>query len=77
LLVTATYDEATDFKNSIAIVTSGGKKGVVNSNGKLIIPCEMDEITFSGNSMLKLEKNEKLAWYNLALQKQVWSEEGF
>jgi len=45
--------------------------------GKLIIPCEMDEITEAGKGMMKVEKNEKIAYYNILLQKQVWTEIGF
>ena len=76
-VVPATFDEATDFKNGISIVTSAEKKGVLDSSGKLIIPCEMDEIEEAGIKMLKLEKNGKSAYYNLSLQKQVWAEAGF
>ena len=38
---------------------------------------EMDEIKEAGSGMLKLEKNEKTAYYNLSIKKQVWAEEGF
>jgi len=76
-IVPATYDEATDFKNGISIATSGGKKGVLDLSGNLIIPCEMDEIEIAGRGMLKLEKKEKFAYYNLSLQKRIWAEAGF
>jgi hypothetical protein len=76
-VVPATYDEAADFKNGISIVIFGEKKGVLDLSGKLIIPCEMDEIETAGNGMLKLEKNGKSAYFNLTFQKQIWMEAGF
>ena len=71
------YDEATDFRSGISFVTSAEKKGLLDISGKLIIPCEMDEISEAGKGMFKLEKNGKIAYYNLALKKQVWAEAGF
>jgi hypothetical protein len=76
-IIPASYDEATDFTNGISIVTLAGKKGVADPTGKLLVPCEMDDITEAGKGMLKLEKNEKFAYYNLSMQKQVWTETGF
>lgn len=76
-VIPAIYEEATDFKNQVAIVILAGKKGAIDHTGKVIVPCEMDECTEAGKGMLKLEKNGKTAYYNLPLQKQVWSETGF
>ena len=77
LIMLPAYDEATDLVNNISITTLLGKKGVLDASGKLIIPCEMDEITRVGTGVIKLEKNSKTAYYNLPLQKQVWAETGF
>ncbi|MBI3501300.1 MAG: WG repeat-containing protein [Bacteroidetes bacterium] len=76
-IIPATYDEATDFKNGISIATLAGKKGALDSSGKIIIPFEMDEITEVHSGILKLEKNNKTAYFNLSLQKQIWTETGF
>lgn len=77
LVIPATYDEASDMKNGNSIVVTAGKKGVLDKTGKLILPCEMDEISEAGKGMLKLEKNDKFAYFNLLLMKQVWAEAGF
>ena len=69
--------EATDFKNGISMVVLAGKRGIMDTTGKLLIPCEMDEIIEAGKGMMKVEKNQKTAYYNILLQKQVWAEAGF
>jgi len=44
IVVPAVYDDIESFENGYAIVGLDGKKGVIDANGKLTIPCIYDEV---------------------------------
>ena len=50
LIVPPIYDAITNCENGYMIVSKDGKKGVIDSNGKLIIPVEYDYIEYSHNN---------------------------
>jgi hypothetical protein len=77
VIVPAQYDEASDFNKGFSIITQSGLKGLIDASGKVIIPCEMAEIKEVEDQLFYLEKNKKMAYYNPALQKQIWAEQGF
>lgn len=76
-LIPIIYDDATDFNNGISVVIQLGLKGLIDTTGKIIIPCQMNEIKEIGEQIFKLEKNNKISYYSVPLQKQIWTEDGF
>ncbi len=77
LIADPVYDNPRPMNNGYTLVQSADSFGVIDPTGKLIIPCEMDEISWPKSEMLRLWKGERSAYYNLTLHKQVWTEEGF
>ena len=72
------FDGADKFINGFCLVEIENKKGIIDLSGALIIACELDKIApYYGSSILKLEKNSKLAYYNLLSQGYLWKEEGY
>lgn len=71
------FDEAADFKNGLCNVIIEDKMGIIDYTGTSIIPCELDAITPVNSTVLKLEKNSKMAYYNLLTREYFWKEEGF
>ncbi|MDB5227441.1 MAG: repeat protein [Bacteroidota bacterium] len=60
------FDYADLFKKGISItkVKLNGKFGVVNSNGRIILPCFYNTIEIFSNSMLSAEKNNVISYFN-------------
>ena len=58
-------------------VSINGLHGIINLKGEYILPGEMEKIIKLTNELLKLEKDEKLAYYNINKQKFIWKEEEF
>lgn len=58
------YSEITINKNGIIIKTNE-KKGVINRNGKMIIPCEYDAIFDFYDSLALVKKNSKYGFVSL------------
>ncbi|MES2590406.1 MAG: WG repeat-containing protein [Bacteroidota bacterium] len=71
------FDEAADFKNGLCNVIIEDKMGIIDYTGTSIIPCELDAITPVNITVLKLEKNSKMAYYNILTREYFWKEEGF
>ena len=71
------YDEAEDFKNRLSVVTIDDKLGFIDNSGNTVIPCEWDTITNLTGSIIKVEKNKKIAYYNIKDLEYIWKEEGF
>ena len=64
------FDEAALFENDQAIVKQNGYLGVIDEFGKVIIPCNFDEIDRLVNKNFYLVKlNEKYGLYNNEGQK--------
>jgi len=56
------YDFARDYVNAITMVKSADKWGVLDSIGKILIPCDYDQIDFlenTDNSILKVSKEQQ------------------
>jgi hypothetical protein len=71
------YEGAEDFFSGCAITVMYGKKGLIDRAGQMLIPFSMDEIIPVSSSILRLEKNKKISYYNMRLQQFIWKEEGF
>jgi hypothetical protein len=74
------YDEATNFNafgQYWSLVTLSNKVGIINMNGVEIIPCEMDEIEKEDIHLLKIQKDSKMAYFDIISNLYLWKEEGF
>lgn len=71
------FDEADIFKNGLCTVLIDEKKGIIDASGVWILPCEFDSIIQINGSVLKLEKNSKIAYYNILNREYFWKEIGF
>ena len=51
--------------------------GLMNKNGEYLIPCGMDEIVATEGDLLRLEKEGKMAYFDLRTKKMMWQAAGF
>ncbi len=59
------YDHADDFRHGLAAVELGGKHGVIDKKGNIVLPFEYDNTDIFDNGMISLEQDNK---YGLAAQ---------
>jgi hypothetical protein len=72
------FDETGIFKNGLCSVVIDEKIGFIDLSGTWVIPCEMDAVTpINGGTILKLEKNSKMAYFSLSRKVYFWKQEGF
>ncbi|MFY9311272.1 MAG: WG repeat-containing protein [Bacteroidia bacterium] len=71
------FDEAGTFKNGWCTVVIDEKTGIIDLAGSWILPCELDVITQVKENILRLEKNSRLAYFNILTRNYFWKEEGF
>ena len=76
-MVAAEYDEAADFLHDIALVKRGDFYCVIDRNGEYLVPCAMDEIVMLDGELLRLEKQDKMAYFDLRTKKYMWQANGF
>jgi outer membrane protein assembly factor BamD (BamD/ComL family) len=70
ILIQTEFEEASLFENDQAIVKQNGYRGVIDEFGKVIVPCNFDEIDRLENKNFYLVKlNEKYGLYNNEGQK--------
>ncbi len=58
--ITIMYDDASDFVKEIAFVKFGGKYGVIDIKGDLIVPFEYDSVAIHEDGRITLTKKGKL-----------------
>ena len=64
------YKDATPFKEGLGILTrEDGKKGVVDTAGTFVVPCEFDEITFGGGVMTLYSSGRWVVVHKVAPEK--------
>lgn len=76
-LIDLQFDEAGTFKNGWCTVVIDEKSGIIDPTGSWILPCELDVIAQVKGNILRLEKNSKLAYFNIHNRNYFWKEEGF
>ncbi|MDO5046725.1 WG repeat-containing protein [Campylobacter sp.] len=59
LVIDKIYDNAADFKNGFAEVSKGEKWGVIDVNGKEVVPIKFDHLTISGADLVMVEKYKR------------------
>jgi hypothetical protein len=69
-------DTLGDFVNGIAVVFKNGRYGLMDKKGNEAAPCIWNEM-HPLKKLLQVECNGKMAYYNMATKKYVWTEEGF
>ena len=57
-------------------VNDGKGYGLMDKKGNWILPCAYSEIEFVNSTILRVEKNEKFAYYNLVKCEFTWKEKG-
>ena len=77
VIVEALYEEALDFKEGVTIVKRGEFYCVIAKNGEHLIPCAMDEIVLMESDVFRLEKENKMAYFDLRTKKYMWQSTGF
>jgi hypothetical protein len=78
LVIPAEYDEVSDFLPSgVAVVKRGGFECLIDKNGAYLIPCSMDEIVVMEAEVLRVEKVDKMAYFDLRTGKYLWQPVGF
>lgn len=60
----AEFDELEPVGRSLFILTRAGKKGLVRSDGKIVLPVEYDAIVTAGEHAFSLLKDKKFGWYD-------------
>ena len=66
-----------DFKNSISIVCTNNKFGVINKNGEILIPIKFDKIEFFNKNILRVDTKMRFAYWSIKNQKYIWKENNF
>ena len=80
IIIDFIYDEASDFGvfgRDWSLVTLNDKLGIIDRTGNEIIPSEMDDIQKEDSHLLKMEKDSKIAYYDLIKGAFLWKEVGF
>jgi hypothetical protein len=77
MVIDLLYDDAQHMDNGYTIITVNDKKGLVNRNGKIVIPWDCEAITEVNDRILKIEKNSKFAYYNTLTGGYFWKEDEF
>jgi hypothetical protein len=77
VVIPAEFDEAADFHAGVAIVKRGAFKCVIDKDGEYLIACAMDEIISLDGDILRLEKENKMAYFDLRTKKYMWQPVGF
>ncbi len=62
-LFTAEFDDLEPAARGLFFVTRLGKKGIVRSDGKVVLPPEYDAIVSAGESAYSLLKEKKFGWF--------------
>jgi hypothetical protein len=77
LVIAPQFSEAEDFMMGVAIVERGDFKCLIDKNGKTLIPCAIDEVILIEGDVLRLEKEEKMAYFDLRTKRYMWQAIGF
>ena len=77
VVVPAEYAEASGFTQGVAVVKRGEFSCVIGKTGEYLIPCAMDEIVILEGDILRLEKEDKMAYFDLRTKKYMWKSAGF
>jgi hypothetical protein len=64
-LFTMQFDQIDAVAHDLFIVTRAGKKGMVDEDGKLLVPMEYDAIVALEKSSFSLLKDKKFGWYDV------------
>ncbi len=70
-LFTTEFDFVESLGVNFFIVSKGNKKGVLDRNGKVAVPVEMDAIVFNQGGQLSLLKSRKFGLFDLASRKLI------
>lgn len=63
-LFAAEFEQIDPVSPSLFILTHSNKKGMVQENGKVVLPIEYDAIVPSGDHAFSILKDRKFGWYN-------------
>lgn len=61
----------------MAIVNRSGFYCLIDMKGTLQVACGMDAIIPLENDILRLEKEEKMAYFDARIKKMMWQAKGF
>ncbi len=77
-VIAAQFEQADDFDRGFgtarARVTKGGKLGLVNRRGKLILACELDSLEPLSGPLVRAVRKGKVGYYDLEQQTYRWTE---
>ena len=58
------YTFATDFSDGVSVVSSGGKYGIMNTSGQLIVPTDCDSLGHFADGLILAKKNNLYGFFN-------------
>ncbi|HLZ17521.1 MAG TPA: WG repeat-containing protein, partial [Cyclobacteriaceae bacterium] len=70
-LLSADYDQVESLTKNIFLVTKGNKKGLLDSQGKLILPVAYDALVVQAKNQLSLLQSKKFGLYDLVTGKLI------
>ncbi|HET6990360.1 MAG TPA: WG repeat-containing protein, partial [Bacteroidia bacterium] len=65
-----------NYLDNYIYVNDGNAWGLMDKKGNWILPCKYSKIEFVDSSMLRVEKNDKFGYYNIARCEFTWKEDG-
>ncbi len=71
------YTALSDLDQGILIATGDHGTGVVNVHGKVLVPLEYDTVALIGPGLVKVTRDDRLAYLRSANGDILWKEEGF
>ena len=77
LIIPTEFDEVTDFIDGVSIVKRGDFYCVIDKTGEYVVPCAMDEIVILERDVLRLEKKDKMAYFDMRTKSYMWQAKGF
>lgn len=71
------YSEAADPESGYIRIRNENGWGLMDTHGNFLLPCIYDRIEIISSYEVRLERNEKFAYYNLIRCDYFWKENGF
>ena len=77
VIIEPEFAEANDFSEGLALVLRSDFYCLINKKGERLVACAMDEVVFLENDLVRLEKENKMAYFDLRTKKMMWQSKGF
>ena len=77
VVVEPEFAEANDFSDGLALVLRTEYYCLINTKGEIVVPCAMDEVVQMDKDLLRLEKQNKMAYFDLRTKTMMWQAKGF